>query len=186
MFDLKGRTALVTGAGQGMGLGIVKALADAGASVYVNDIITERAAAAASDIDNAYALPGDITDPNIRKAMMDEIGDLDILCNNAGVPSGMQHSFKQVPDLSDQHYQEQMDLNFHAVRGLCALCLPGMKARGHGRILIISSEAHRLGGSRPHSLCSRQSGQHRIYAGTGRRNGAFWRNRECTLFGRNE
>ncbi len=145
MFDLNGRSALVTGAGQGMGLGIVKALANAGAKVYVNDIITERAETAAAEIDNAHALPGDITNPNIRKSMMSEIGHLDILCNNAGVPSGMQHSFKQVPDLSDQHYQEQMDLNFHAVRGLCALCLPGMKARGHGRILIISSEAHRLG-----------------------------------------
>ncbi|NNE56682.1 MAG: SDR family oxidoreductase [Hellea sp.] len=145
MFDITGRAALVTGAGQGMGLGIAKALVAAGAKVYINDIHKDRAIAASAGIANAFALPGDITDPAIRQRMAATIGDLDILCNNAGVPTDMQNSFKQVPDLEEHHYKKQMDLNFHAVRGLCNLFVPGMKARGHGRILIISSEAHRLG-----------------------------------------
>ena len=145
MFDLSGRTALVTGAGQGMGLGIAKALGDAGAKVYVNDLFSERAEGGASQVKGGIALPGDITDEKVRAQMAETIGALDILCNNAGVPTTMHGSFKQVPDLEDNFYQDQMDLNFHAVRGLCALFTPGMKERGHGRILIISSEAHRLG-----------------------------------------
>lgn len=145
MFNLTGRTALVTGAGQGMGLGIAKAFADAGAQVYINDLHEDRAVAAAKEVPNAVALAGDITDAATRADMASQIGGLNILCNNAGVPMGMQGSFKQVPDLSDKFYQDQMDLNFHAVRGLCETFVPGMKERGHGRILIISSEAHRLG-----------------------------------------
>jgi len=70
MFDLNGRTALVTGAGQGMGLGISKALAEAGATVYVNDLFEDRATAAAKSI-GASALPGDITAPHIRKGFLD-------------------------------------------------------------------------------------------------------------------
>ena len=51
MFDLNGRKALITGAGQGMGFGIAKALKDAGADVYINDLYKGRAEKAAKDID---------------------------------------------------------------------------------------------------------------------------------------
>ena len=61
MFDLTGRTALVTGAGQGMGLGIAKALAGAGASVFVNDIHDARAKQGAAET-GGTALTGDITE----------------------------------------------------------------------------------------------------------------------------
>lgn len=144
MFDLKGRKALITGAGQGMGFGIAKALAGQGAKVYINDLYPERAEKAASEI-GASALSGDITDAAIRAGFKDTIGALDILVNNAGVPEGMPTSLAHADKLGDADYARQMDLNHHAVRGLCNLFLPGMRERGHGRVLIITSESHRLG-----------------------------------------
>lgn len=145
MFDLTGRTALITGAGQGMGLGIARALAEAGAKVFINDLYTERAESAANSVTDATALPGDITDAAVRESFAQAIPALDILCNNAGVPEGMPTSLRHAHELDDADYQRQLDLNYHAVRGLCALFAPGMKARGHGRILITTSESHRLG-----------------------------------------
>ena len=144
MFNLTGRTALVTGAGQGMGLGIAKTLTDAGAKVYVNDLYADRANIAAKTI-GANALPGDITDANIRKAFLETTGGVDILVNNAGVPIEMPTSLRQAHELDEVDYQRQLDLNYHAIRGLCMTFLPGMKAKKHGRIMITTSESHRLG-----------------------------------------
>lgn len=146
MFDYKGRTALITGAGQGMGFGIAKAMADHGAKVYINDLYIERADAAAKLIGpNAVSVPGDITDPKIIQMFADKIGKLDILCNNAGVPEGMPTSLRHADVMGDSDYDRQMDLNFKAVRHLCATFTPGMRERKYGRILITTSESHRLG-----------------------------------------
>jgi len=144
MFDLSGRSALVTGAGQGMGLGIAKALANAGASVYVNDLHEDRAKKGAAEA-GGIALPGDITNDKVRQSFKSTISTLDILVNNAGVPEGMSTSLAHADKLIDADYQRQMDLNHHAVRGLCDLFLPSMRTRGHGRVVIVTSESHRLG-----------------------------------------
>lgn len=144
LFNLKGRTALITGAGQGMGFGMAEALKMSGAEVYINDLHPDRAEGAAAKI-GASALPGDITDANVRGSFAAKLPVLDILIHNAGVPEGMASSIAQADKLSEADYARQMDLNHHAVRGLCRLFLPGMRARGHGRILIITSESHRLG-----------------------------------------
>ena len=144
MFNLKNRKALITGAGQGMGLGIAKALKDAGASVFVNDLYPERAQAAADEI-GASALPGDITDPGVRETFLGATGGVDILVNNAGVPIEMPTRLRQAHELDEIDYQRQLDLNFHAIRGLCMLFIPKMKAQNHGRIMITTSESHRLG-----------------------------------------
>jgi len=57
----------------------------------------------------------------------------------------MPTSLRYADQLEDEDYQRQMNLNHHAIRKLCKLFIPAMKARGHGRILVITSEAHRLG-----------------------------------------
>jgi NAD(P)-dependent dehydrogenase (short-subunit alcohol dehydrogenase family) len=149
MFDLKDRKALITGAGQGMGFGIAKALAKHGAHVFINDLYEDRTAKAVKNLNDlglsATPLPGDITDPEIRGQFKEYTGNIDILVNNAGVPEGMPTSLAHADKLAEADYQKQMDLNHHAVRALCALYLPGMRETGHGRILIITSESHRLG-----------------------------------------
>jgi len=144
MFDLTGRTALITGAGRGMGLGIAKALAGAGATIYVNDLHEDRANKGASEA-GGEALPGDITDDKARQGFKDKIGALDILVNNAGVPENMPTSLGHADSLSEDMYHTQMELNHRAVRKLCDIFVPDMRAQGRGRVLIITSESHRLG-----------------------------------------
>ena len=144
MFDLNGRKALITGAGQGMGLGIAKALKGAGAKVYINDLYKDRAEFAANKI-GAIAVSGDITDTNVRESFLEITNGVDILINNAGVPVEMPTSLNQAEMLKENDYQRQLDLNFNSIRGLCMLFLPTMKIQKHGRIVIITSESHRLG-----------------------------------------
>jgi NAD(P)-dependent dehydrogenase (short-subunit alcohol dehydrogenase family) len=91
VFDLTGRVALVTGAGQGVGAGIAKVLADAGATVCVNDFHADRAERVAAAV-GGRATPFDVTDLHAVQAAVAAIGPLDILVNNAGIPPSMRRS----------------------------------------------------------------------------------------------
>ena len=91
--DLTGKTALVTGAGRGIGRAIAERLAASGASVMLNDLDTEPAMETKSRIEqngnvNVRALAGDITTPDfpdhLVKSTLSEFGSIDILINNAG------------------------------------------------------------------------------------------------------
>lgn len=153
LFDLTGRVALVTGAGQGMGLGIVRALATQGARVLLNDFHADRAEAAAASLRaeglEVTAAPGDITAAGAPEALAalarDTYGEIDTLVNNAGVPLGMSTSLRTFEHLGTADFERQLDLNFRAVVGLCRAVLPAMRARKFGRIVTISSESWRLG-----------------------------------------
>lgn len=154
LFDLTGLTALVTGSGQGMGLGVARALATQGANVVVNDFYEERAVNAATTLNeegfsNISVAAGDITQAEVRENMLTvakkDFGKLDILVNNAGVPPGMPDSLKPFQKLDDSEFELQLDLNLRAITGLCRLALPDMQANGFGRIVIISSESWRQG-----------------------------------------
>ncbi len=100
---LNGKVALFTSAGQGMGFGIAKALAQHGADVYINDLYADRADAAAKSI-KATSVAGDITYAETRQFMATEIGPLDILVHNAGVPEGMSTSLARASELSEADY----------------------------------------------------------------------------------
>lgn len=155
LFDLSGRIALVTGAGQGMGLGIARALATQGARVLVNDFYAERAETAAAGLRaeglEALAAPADITVPGTGEALTalarHHWGDIDTLVNNAGVPVGMSTSLRTFEHLGAADFERQLDLNFRAVVHLCRAVLPSMRAHRFGRIVTISSESWRLGQS---------------------------------------
>jgi pyridoxal 4-dehydrogenase len=87
---LSGRTALVTGAAQGIGKAIAARLAADGATIVVSDINADGATAAAKAIGNgAFALAADISDPDavasLFKAIDDKTGGIDILVNNASI-----------------------------------------------------------------------------------------------------
>lgn len=151
MFDLTGRTALVTGAGQGVGAGIARALARQGAAVAVNDLHEERAAATVETIraagGRALAAPFDVTDFDAVAAgiaaVESTLGPLAILVNNAGVPPGMQvQTFR---DSQPTDWRKYVELNVYGVMNCCRAVIDGMSTRGFGRIVTISSGAGTVG-----------------------------------------
>src|SRR5262245_6193409 len=151
MFDLGSRVALVTGAGRGVGAGIVRRLAQQGARVAVNDVHPDRAEAMARAVHEAggraVAAPFDVTDPAAVAAGMRAaeaaLGPIDILVNNAGVPEGMQvGSFR---DLEASAWRQYIDLNLYGILHCTKAVIEGMCTRRFGRVITISSGAGQIG-----------------------------------------
>ena len=145
MFDLSGRVALVTGAGQGVGAGIAETLARQGASVVVNDLFEDRAKEVAGRIGGAAtAAAFDVTDGAAVKAAFADVGPVDILVNNAGIPAA---GFRQVDfkDSDPELWHRFIDLNLFGVMHCTHAALGPMCDRGWGRVVTISSEAGRFG-----------------------------------------
>lgn len=143
--SLEGRVALVTGAGQGVGLGIARRLATAGASVALNDMRADRADAAVAQIDPAggkvIAVPFDVTDRDAVRAgvarVEQELGPVDVLVNNAGVPADM--NLAPFKDSDPSRWHEWIDINLYGSMYCMHSVLGGMCDRGFGRIIQISS-----------------------------------------------
>ena len=136
---LEGRVALVTGAGQGMGRAIARRLATDGARVAVNDRVhDERVDAVVAETGGLPAV-GDVSDPDAVAAMVaavqDAAGPIDVLVAN--------HAFMQMAPFVEQDewsFWRQVDTNLSGTFFLVRAVLPGMRAQGGGRIVIITSE----------------------------------------------
>jgi NAD(P)-dependent dehydrogenase (short-subunit alcohol dehydrogenase family) len=143
MFDLTGRTALVTGASRGLGKGIALCLARAGADIAVNYLgAKDKALSVAREVESigrkAVVLQGDAGNETDVRAMFDlirkEFGRLDILINNAGINSDFDIFTLQVEEW-DRILRSNLTGNF-----LCAkYAMEMMKANKFGRIIQISS-----------------------------------------------
>lgn len=149
MFDLTGRTAVVTGAGQSVGAGIAQCLARQGASVFVNDIVEHRAEKVAAEIRTAggvaTAAPFDVTSSDDVARGIHAIGPVDILVNNAGNAGA--HAFVPKPfhEMEPGEYDQFVDVNLFGVLHCCRAVIGGMYGRGHGRVITISSGAGTTG-----------------------------------------
>jgi 3-oxoacyl-[acyl-carrier protein] reductase len=124
MPDLRGRVALVTGTAGGIGAGIVEALRDHGAAVH------------GVDRDEA-----DVSDPRQVAALVERIGRIDVLVNNAGGVVGQVG--KPLEDVSDHDWRDIVEANLTTTFVCTRAVVPGMKAAGYGRIVNISSGAGR-------------------------------------------
>ena len=139
-FSLAGRTALVTGGNRGIGLGITRALCEAGARVFVAstapqpDLITSLRAEG-MEVDG---IAGDLTDSatpdRLVQECVKEAGCLDILVNNAGIAIN-----EKTEAYSDENYERLMDINLNAVFRACRAALHPMREQGSGVILNIGS-----------------------------------------------
>ena len=148
-FDLAGQTAIVTGAAQGIGEGIAKRLAQAGARIAVADRNTAAAEASSGRIDStgadAFSVSVDVTSPSSIEAMVEQVlaktGRIDILVNNAGIAG------KAAPvwDQSDDDWQSVIDINLTGVFQCCRAVIGHMRARDYGRIVNIASVAGKDG-----------------------------------------
>ena len=148
--DLAGRRALVTGGGQGIGRATARALAEAGASVVVNDVMADRADGVAAEIRDtgrkAEAAAFDVTDRGAVRAAVDELGGVDILVNNAG-NAGTEGFGPLVPfaDTDPHTWDRYLRVNLYGVMYCTHAALPAMIARGDGRIVTVVSDAGRFG-----------------------------------------
>jgi 2-hydroxycyclohexanecarboxyl-CoA dehydrogenase len=137
---LDGRTAIVTGGGDGIGGGVSRLLARAGATVVVNDIDGERAATAVADITGAggraVAVVGDIRDASTVEDVCAAAGDrADVLVNNVGDyrPHG------RFVKTTEDDWRALHALNFEHVLRCTHRVLPGMIERGAGSIVNVAT-----------------------------------------------
>ncbi|HEU5085581.1 MAG TPA: SDR family oxidoreductase [Acidimicrobiales bacterium] len=148
-FQLAGRRALITGAGQGVGEGIARLLAAAGAEVVVNDYVAERAEAVAAGIvesgGRAVAAPFDVTDHAGVAAAVADVGPVGILVNNAG-NAGVEGFGVPAPfvETGPDDWQRFLAVNLHGVLHCTHAVLPGMIEAGWGRVITIVSDAARM------------------------------------------
>jgi 3-hydroxybutyrate dehydrogenase len=148
---LTGRNAVITGSTSGIGLGIARMLAEAGAKVMLNgfgkpeDIAAAKRHIAEVSGEEPHHSAADLSKPEEVRAMITEaqgvLGPVDILVNNAGI-----QFTSPVADFPDEKWNAIIAINLSAVFHGTKAVLPGMKERGWGRIINIAS-AHGLVGS---------------------------------------
>ena len=149
MFRLDGRTALVTGAGQGVGAGIATALARQGARLVVNDLDEGRAAATAKALQaiggTAQVSAFDVSDADAIGRAVAAMPAIDILVNNVGNYGAQRMATHKFLETDAAELEGFLAVNLHGVMNCTRAVLPGMMERGWGRIITISSEAGRKG-----------------------------------------
>ncbi|GLR53500.1 SDR family oxidoreductase [Shinella yambaruensis] len=144
--DLTGQTAVITGGAQGLGFAIARRVAASGARVALWDVDAAELQRAVAELgEAACAVAVDITDP---QAVVDAVarteaerGPISILVNSAGI-AGPNHALDDYP-LDD--WKRVIDINLNGAFYVNRAVVPGMKARGYGRIVNIASIAGKEG-----------------------------------------
>jgi NAD(P)-dependent dehydrogenase (short-subunit alcohol dehydrogenase family) len=136
---LDGKVAVVTGAGQGIGLAIAEGLAAEGARIVVADLA--GADEAAASFDDGVGVTADVANEADVQRLADETvercGSIDILVNNAGLYASLEmRSFEQIPL---DEWRRVMDINVASMFLMCRAVVPVMRANGGGKIVNISS-----------------------------------------------
>ena len=146
MEKLKGKVAIVTGAGSGIGKALARRLACDGASVVVADI--QRFDVAAAEISKetgarTLGIQADVSNETHVERMAAEtvnaFGRIDILVNNAAVFSTIK--LKPFEEIGVAEWRKVMDVNIMGVALCCRACVPHMRKGGYGRIINLASGA---------------------------------------------
>ena len=158
MFDLSGKTALVTGATGGIGEAIARTMHAAGAEVVLSGRRVEKLEALASELGGrTHIAPCDLSDPDQADALVgqtiDAAGKIDILIANAGVTRD-----KLLMQMKDEDFQDILRVNLESYFRLCRKAVrPMMKARG-GRIIGIASIVGVTGNPGQSNYCASKAG----------------------------
>jgi 3-oxoacyl-[acyl-carrier protein] reductase len=148
---LEGKVCVVTGASRGIGRDVARLLCADGASVLLvarnADTLGEAAAEAAAAGGNTATLALDITEPEAGERMLaaaqDALGNVDVLVNNAGTAR-----WRPLEEVPDADWQAAWELNVMAPMRAMRAVIPGMRERGWGRIVNVSSTS----GKRPSAM----------------------------------
>jgi NAD(P)-dependent dehydrogenase (short-subunit alcohol dehydrogenase family) len=135
--DLTGKTALVTGSTQGIGLAIAEGLANSGARVVVNGRTAERVEEAVATLrGDVIGVAADVSTAAGAAELVRQLPDVDILVNNLGI-------FGATParEITDEQWRTYFEVNVLAAARLIRMYLPGMAERGWGRAIQIASDS---------------------------------------------
>jgi 2-dehydro-3-deoxy-L-rhamnonate dehydrogenase (NAD+) len=146
--DLKGRSAVVTGAARGIGQAIAERLLASGARVTLWDRDREAVEAAGRELGKrgeVHAVVADVTDDQSIDAAVRgtvaKFGGIDILVNNAGIAGGSKPSWEFAPD----EWRQVIEIDLTGVFLCCRAVVPLMRPRGWGRIVNVASIAGKEG-----------------------------------------
>ncbi len=147
-FDLPGKVALITGGSYGIGFAIATGLAEAGATIVFNDLrqdLVDKGLAAYAELGiKAHGYVCNVCDEDAVNALVaqvkEEVGVIDILVNNAGI-------IKRIPmcEMTAAEFRQVIDVDLNAPFIVAKACIPGMIAKGHGKIINICSMMSELG-----------------------------------------
>ena len=147
-YDLKGRTAVVTGGARGIGRAIAERLLASGANVMLWDIDVATLEATAAELGDSGPVEtaiADVTDPNAveaaHAATVDRFGGIDVLVNDAGISGPTVRTWEYT--LED--WNRVVAVNLTGTFICCKAVAPGMMARGYGRIVNLASIAGKEG-----------------------------------------
>lgn len=142
--ELEGKKALVTGGTSGIGREVANQLAALGAEVLISGRDAGRGADTVAAIEaaggSARFLAADLADFDAIGRLAEEVGDVDILINNAGI-----FDFAPTPEESRENYEAMFDVNVRAPYFLTAALAPRMAGRGGGAIVNVSTMVAELG-----------------------------------------
>jgi 3-oxoacyl-[acyl-carrier protein] reductase len=144
--SLKGKNVCITGAAGGMGMAVVRAMLEDGASVALVDVDALRLDSVVRFLrGTTMAVPCDVSDPgDVRQAHQQvekTLGPVDVMINNAGVLSNL-----KAEATDDSEWRRVMSVNVDGAFFWSRAVLPGMKQRGWGRIVNVASLAAKTGG----------------------------------------
>jgi pyridoxal 4-dehydrogenase len=139
--ELQGQTAIVTGAGQGIGAAIARQLSKDGATVVIADIDGDLGQAVSSELgDDAFAVQVDVGDElsvaRLHEEVLGRVGRIDILVNNAAIVP-----FTAWDDVDFAEWRRIMRVNLDGVYLMCRSSSDAMRRRSYGRIVNIASNA---------------------------------------------
>ncbi len=143
LFDLTGKSAIVTGGSKGLGLAMATGLASAGASVMLVNRNADEGQQAADDLANDYGIKAvsfaaDVTNAEqteaMAKAAFDAFGRIDILINSAGI-----NIRGAIDEVSHEDFQKVMDVNVTGTWLCCRAVTPYMKEAKSGKIINLAS-----------------------------------------------
>lgn len=161
LFDLTGKTALVTGGTHGLGMAIATGLANAGATIVINDVFADKLDTAQKE----YAAHGinihtyllDVTNEDkveqIIPVIEKEVGPIDILVNNAGI-------IKRIPilEMKAEEFRQVIDVDLTGPFIMSKAVAKGMVERGHGKIINMCSMMSELGRNTVSAYASAKGG----------------------------
>ena len=165
MNRLQGKTAIVTGGGQGIGRAIAMTFAREGATVWVPDFFPERAKSVADEVTKeggtAYGDQVDVTKEDSVKGMFEralaKFGKLDILVNNAGV-----EVLKSIEETTVEDFERVFGVNVRGVFLCCKHAIPHFKKQGKGTIVNMGSSAGYIGAPFQTVYCASKGAVHQL------------------------